>query len=79
MAKPKSLTKAVVLSLAVALMLPVASSWQQMFGSVQKAIGNRIAVQSALDEKQRMEEEIDKMMEQMKKLEELISKLEQDL
>ena len=73
MAKPKALTKAAILSLGVALMLPVASSWQQMFGSVR----SRIAVESALEEKERMEDEMKKMMEQMAKLEELIEKLEQ--
>jgi hypothetical protein len=77
MAQTKSLTKAVLLSLGVALMLPVATSWQSMFGSVHKAIGSSITVDSANAEKKRMEGEIAKMMEQMQKLEDLIRKLEQ--
>ena len=59
-------------------MLPIATSWQHMFGSVQKAIGSRIRVESAIDEKERMEEEMEKMMKQMEKLETLIEKLERE-
>ncbi len=58
-------------------MLPVAVSWQGMFGSVHKAIGSSITVDSANVEKERMEKEMEQMMEQMKKLEDLIKNLEQ--
>lgn len=71
-----SLPKAIALSLAVLLMLPVATSWQSMFGSVHKAIGSSITVDSAHAEKERLEEEVHKMQEQMAKLTELIENLE---
>lgn len=64
--------------MGVALMLPVATSWQSMFGSVHKAIGSSITVDSANAEKMRMEEEIEKMRMQMEKLADLIEKLEQE-
>jgi len=73
-----SVPKAIALTIGVALMLPVATSWQSMFGSVHKAIGNSITVDSANAEKERMEEEMTKMMEQMNKLENLILNLEKE-
>lgn len=78
MAKSHSVPKAIALTIGVALMLPVATSWQSMFGSVHKAIGNSITVDSANAEKLRMEEEMKKMMAQMQKLQELIENLEQE-
>lgn len=72
-----SVPKAIVLTIGVALMLPVATSWQGMFGSVHKAIGSSITVDSANAEKERIEEEIEKMRMQMEKLEDLIKNLEQ--
>lgn len=72
-----STPKAILLSLGILLMLPVASSWQNMFGSVGKAIGHSITVDSALEEKTRMEEEMEKMQEQMEKLTALIERLDQ--
>lgn len=77
MTKRSSLPKAILLTFGVALMIPVATSWQSMFGSVHKAIGNSITMDSAKAEKERMEEEMRKMMEQMQKLEALIERLEQ--
>lgn len=71
-----SLPKAILLTLGVLLMLPVATSWQQMFGSVNKAIGSSITVDSANAEKERLEEEMHKMQEQMAKLTQLIENLE---
>ena len=59
-------------------MLPVATSWQSMFGSMHKAIGSSITVDSANAEKDRMEEEMGQMRLQMEKLTELIGKLEQN-
>ena len=76
MAINKSLPKAIVLTMGVALMLPVAASWQGMFGSVHKAIGSSITVDSANAEKERMEEEMETMRLQMEKLELLIEKLD---
>ena len=76
MLRTKSLPKAIALSLGVMMMIPVAVSWQSMFGSVQKAIGSSIAVDSAMAEKERMQEELEGMIEQMQKLEALIQKLE---
>jgi hypothetical protein len=76
--KKPSLPKAIALTAGVALMLPVATSWQSMFGSVHKAIGSSITVDSANAEKERMEAEMNKMMEQMQKLEDLIKNLEQE-
>ena len=72
-----SVPKAIALTIGVALMLPVATSWHGMFGSVHKAIGSSITVGSANAEKERMEEEIEKMRMQMEKLEDLIKNLEQ--
>ena len=72
-----STQKAILLSLGILLMLPVASSWQNMFGSVHKAIGNSITVDSAVEEKNRMDEEMNKMQEQMQKLTALIERLDQ--
>tara|TARA_Y100000310_G_scaffold345861_1_gene471687 strand:- start:25570 stop:25809 length:240 start_codon:yes stop_codon:yes gene_type:complete len=77
MAINHSLPKAIALTIGVALMLPVATSWQGMFGSVHKAIGSSITVDSANAEKERMEAEMEKMRLQMEKLTELIGKLEQ--
>lgn len=77
MARRSSLPKAIMLTLGVAMMLPIATSWQSMFGSVHKAIGSSITVDSANAEKERMEEEMRTMQEQMQKLQELIEKLEQ--
>ena len=57
-------------------MLPVATTWQSMFGSVHEAIGNSIAVESAIVEKERMEGEVELMRKQLDKLNELIKKLE---
>jgi hypothetical protein len=74
----RNLPKAIALSLGVALMLPVATSWQSMFGSMHKAIGSSITVDSANAEKDRMEEEMGQMRLQMEKLTELIGKLEQN-
>jgi predicted transcriptional regulator len=48
-----------------------------MFGSVHKAIGSSITMDSANAEKERMEGEMEKMMEQMRKLEDLIKNLKQ--
>ena len=76
MAKRSTLPKAVVLCLAVALMLPIATSWQSMFGSVHRAIGHSITADSAQAEKDRLEEEMREMLEQMEKLEALIERLE---
>ena len=76
MAHKRSVPKAIALTIGVALMLPVATSWQSMFGSVHKAIGSSITMDSANAEKERMEGEMSKMMEQMRKLEDLIKNLE---
>lgn len=78
MHKTPALPKAILLSLGVVLMLPVATSWQSMFGSVNKAIGSSIAVDSAVAEKERLEQEVALMRKQMEKLTELIEKLEQE-
>lgn len=78
MANRHSVPKAIALTIGVALMLPVAASWQSMFGSVHKAIGSSITVDSANAEKERMEEEMAKMRMQMEKLENLILNLEKE-
>ncbi len=57
-------------------MLPVATSWQSMFGSVHKAIGSSITMDSANAEKERMEGEMEAMRLQMEKLQLLIERLE---
>lgn len=73
-----TLPKAILLTLGVLLMLPIATSWQHMFGSVNKAIGYSITVDSAAAEKARMEEEMAKMQEQMEKLTSLIESLKEE-
>ena len=70
-----ALPKAILLSLGVLMMLPIATSWQNMFGSVNKAIGQSISLDSANAEKERMEEEILKMQKQMEKLTALIERM----
>lgn len=77
MSKTPNLPKAVALALGIALMLPVATSWQSMAGSVHKAIGGSISVDSAIAERERMELEMAQMRQQMEKLTELIENLEQ--
>ena len=76
MSKTPSLPKAIALTIGVALMIPVAVSWQSMFGSVHKTIGSSITVDAAHAEKERMEEEMQLMRLQIEKLEELIQNLE---
>ena len=77
MHKNHATPKAILLSLGILLMLPVASSWQNMFGSAHKAIGHSITVDSAVEEKNRMEEEMNKMQEQMQKLTALIERMDE--
>jgi hypothetical protein len=76
MAHKRSVPKAIALTIGVALMLPVATSWQSMFGSVHKAIGSSITMDSANAEKERMEGEMEAMRLQMEKLQLLIERLE---
>ena len=69
--------KTILLVLGVLFMLPVATSWQNLFGSVHKSVGYSITEESAINEKERMEEEMQRMQEQMQKLTVLIEQLEQ--
>lgn len=73
-----NIPKAILLVLGITMMLPIATSWQHMFGSVNKAIGSSITMDSANAEKERMEEEMNKMQEQMAKLTALIERLDQE-
>jgi len=57
-------------------MLPIATSWQNLFGSVQKSISYSITEESAINEKNRIEKEMQKMQEQMQKLTALIEQLD---
>lgn len=68
--------KTILLSLSILLMLPIATSWQNLFGSVQKSISYSITEESAINEKNRIEKEMQKMQEQMQKLTALIEQLD---
>ena len=68
--------KTILLVLGILFMLPIATSWQNLFGSVHKSVGYSITEESAINEKQRMEEEMQKMQIQMQKLTVLIEQLD---
>lgn len=68
--------KTILLSLSILVMLPVATSWQNLFGSVHKSIGYSITQESAINEKKHIEEEMQKMQIQMQKLTALIEQLD---
>lgn len=74
--KSNPVPKAIVLAVAVLAMLPIAASWDNIFGSVQKAISQTISLQSAQEEKHRLQDEIDILRNQMEKLTGIIEEIE---
>lgn len=76
--KRNPLPKAIVLAVAILAMLPIAASWDNIFGSVQKAIVRTISLESAQTERHRLQDEIDILRGQMEKLTGIIEDLEQE-
>ena len=73
----KAIPRAVLLMIGIVEMLPIAANWQSMFGSVQKSVQNTIIVESAEDEKARLEQEMADLKAKIEKLSSLIEELSQ--
>jgi len=70
----KSMSKAVLLGFAIVAMIPVASNLQSISGSINEQAQNKIAMQSANAEKDRLEGEMAELKGQLEKLSEIIEK-----